>query len=92
MTELPLAAAIAVGLAAGSAIGAAFCTTLYWNGCLFARGRWLAALAMQLLRFALVALLLVALAHAGAITLIASCAGMFIARTWWVRRLLRTLV
>ena len=91
MTNLPLAPAIAVGLGAGLGIGIALSMTLYWNGCLFARGHVLAALATQLLRLALATLALVMLAHVGAITLIASCAGIFVARTWSVRRVLGTL-
>jgi hypothetical protein len=46
---------------------------------------------MQLLRFALAAVTLVALAHGGATLLIAAFAGILIARTWLVRRVLRTL-
>ncbi|MGN6666591.1 MAG: N-ATPase subunit AtpR [Trinickia sp.] len=91
MTNLPLATQIVIALAAGFSIGAALYATLYWNGCLFARGHWLAALPMQLLRFALAAVTLVALAHGGATLLIAAFAGILIARTWLVRRVLRTL-
>ncbi|RDU99385.1 ATP synthase subunit I [Trinickia dinghuensis] len=90
MTNLPLAA-ILIGLGAGLGIGSALSATLYWNGCLFARGHVLAALAAQLLRLALAALMLVVLARIGATTLLASCAGIVVARTWSIRRVLGTL-
>jgi F1F0 ATPase subunit 2 len=80
-----IVAQLAVGVAIGLLAGAWHFVSLRWNGPLYAQGRAVAALAVQLGRFALTAALLLMLAHAGALALLAGMAGILLARTVAVR-------
>lgn len=68
------------GLAAGSGAGAAHFAALQWNARLFASGRIGVALGAQAVRCGLSALLLFALARAGAPAMLAGMAGLLLAR------------
>lgn len=72
--------ACAAGLAAGIATGAAHFAALRWNTRLFAAGRIGFALGAQAVRCVLSALLLFALARAGAPAVLAGMAGLLLAR------------
>jgi F1F0 ATPase subunit 2 len=72
--------AIAIGLAAGFAAGAAHFVALRWNIWLFGSGRFGFALWMQATRCLLTALLLFALARAGWPALLAGMTGLLFAR------------
>lgn len=72
--------ALAAGLAAGLAVGAAHFAALRWNARLFASGRVALALGAQALRCVLTAVLLYALARAGAPALLAGMTGLLFAR------------
>ncbi|MEO6972591.1 MAG: ATP synthase subunit I [Rhodoferax sp.] len=92
MTLLPshaftLATPMVAGLAAGFAIGLAHFATLARNLRLFAAGRVAAAFALQLVRMAVTVACFVALAVLlGAGAVLASLAGLLLARTWLLRR------
>lgn len=72
--------ALATGLVAGIAAGAAHFAALRWNTRLFASGRLGFALVAQAARCALTALLLFALARVGAAALLAGMTGLLFAR------------
>jgi F1F0 ATPase subunit 2 len=86
ISPLPLTAQLATGLALGTLAGTWHFMSLRWNWPLFAEGRALAALGLQLARFALTGALLFLLAHVGALALLAGMAGVLLARAIAVRR------
>lgn len=77
---------LALGLAIGTLAGAWHFMSLRWNWPLFAAGKAMAALALQLARFALTGALLLMLAHDGALALLAGMMGFLLARAVAVRR------
>ncbi|HEY0180984.1 MAG TPA: ATP synthase subunit I [Dokdonella sp.] len=84
---LPLAAALALGLAGGICVGLVHFGLLARNVALFAAGRAAAAFALQLARIAATAAALVLLARAGgAAALVAALAGLLAARAFVLRR------
>lgn len=85
-SPLPLIAQLAMGLALGTLAGAWHFMSLRWNWPLFAEGRAVAALALQLARFALTGALLLMLAHVGALALLAGMAGILLVRAIVMRR------
>ncbi|HYS64311.1 MAG TPA: ATP synthase subunit I [Paraburkholderia sp.] len=82
----PLAAQFALGLAVGTLAGAWHFVSLRWNEPLFASGKAMTALVLQLARFALTGALLLMLAHVGALALLAGMTGILLARTVAMRR------
>lgn len=81
-----LAAQFVLGLAAGLVAGAWHFISLRWNWPLFARGKTIAALALQIGRIALTCALLLMLARVGALALLAGMAGVLLARRIALRR------
>lgn len=81
-----MATQLALGLAIGTLAGAWHFMSLRWNWPLFAAGKAMAALALQLARFALTSALLLMLAHAGAPALLAGMMGFLLARAVAVGR------
>ncbi|MFL9953651.1 ATP synthase subunit I [Paraburkholderia nemoris] len=81
-----VAAQLALGLSAGILAGAWHFLSLRWNWPLFASGKAMPALALQLARFALTGALFLMLAHVGAIGLLAGMMGFLFARGVTVRR------
>ncbi|RDJ99757.1 ATP synthase subunit I [Paraburkholderia lacunae] len=77
---------LTLGLAIGTVAGAWHFMSLRWNCPLFAAGKAMAALALQLARFALTSALLLMLAHDGALALLAGMMGFLLARAVAVRR------
>ncbi len=89
MTEFSLPAAalqIGAGALAGGLAGALYFTALWWNVSLFEHGATPRALALLLLRFALLALVLIALAKLGALALLSGAAALLLARRLVIRR------
>jgi F1F0 ATPase subunit 2 len=92
MTALPLAPndlALAVGcFTAGTIIGAAHFLSLRWNVRMLTAGRsWLPVVALQLGRFAIMAVVLALITRTfGALPLLATALGILAARTVIVRR------
>ncbi|CAE6701113.1 ATP synthase subunit I [Paraburkholderia nemoris] len=82
----PIAAQLALGLSVGILAGAWHFLSLRWNWPLFASGKAMPALALQLARFALTGALFLMLAHVGAIGLLAGMMGFLFARGVTVRR------
>jgi F1F0 ATPase subunit 2 len=82
----PLAAAL-IGLAGGVLLGLAHFGSLWWNAKAYLSGGVGAALAIQLLRFAVLALVLAGLAKLGALPLLTGALGLLIARGLLLRRL-----
>lgn len=78
---------IAAGLAGGFAVGTLHFLGLRSTARLFAVGRPRLALALQLSRLALVAVVLIALAQRGAPALIAALAGLLAARSLVLARI-----
>jgi F1F0 ATPase subunit 2 len=76
-------AACAIG---GVLLAIAYVATLARNVELFAAGRPGAAVAMQLVRFTIVAAALLAMAHLGVAPLLAAVGGFVLARTVCLRR------
>ncbi|CAE6689693.1 ATP synthase subunit I [Paraburkholderia nemoris] len=81
-----IAAQLALGLSVGILAGAWHFLSLRWNWPLFASGKAMPALALQLARFALTGALFLMLAHVGAIGLLAGMMGFLFARGVTVRR------
>ncbi|CAE6761814.1 ATP synthase subunit I [Paraburkholderia domus] len=81
-----MATQLALGLAIGTLAGAWHFVSLSWNWPLFAAGKAMAALALQLARFALTGALLLMLAHPGALALLAGMTGFLLARGIAIRR------
>lgn len=81
-----IAAQLALGLSVGILTGAWHFLSLRWNWPLFASGKAMPALALQLARFALTGALFLMLAHVGAIGLLAGMMGFLFARGVTVRR------
>lgn len=73
-------------LAGGTAAGAVFFVLLRVTVDLYGSRRWPLGIAMHLARWALLASVLVAAAHAGATPLMMAGGGALIARGWVVRR------
>lgn len=83
----PLAGA-ALGFGVGLVAGAAYFASLWWNTRLYlSGGRALLAIALQVLRFALLLAAMALLSLFGAWPLLAGAAGLLVARTVVVRRL-----
>lgn len=82
----PVAGAV-FGLLVGALLGVVHFGSLWWNTRLYTTGGAVAALAIQLGRFAVLALVLAGLALLGALPLLAGAAGLMIARQLVVRRL-----
>ncbi|CAN0620721.1 conserved membrane protein of unknown function [Burkholderia multivorans] len=88
MTLTPLlspALRVAAGLVAGGAAGAAYFAALLANTRWYARGAIGAAVAVQLLRFAVLGAVLYGLARLGALALLGGLAGIVAARHAVVR-------
>ncbi len=85
LQALPLAARIALGLAAGALGGALFFGSLRHVVSFCLHGNWQRLALWQLLRFALLGLLLYALARIGAATLLSAAVAMVAARQWLLR-------
>ncbi|MCX4157648.1 MULTISPECIES: ATP synthase subunit I [Paraburkholderia] len=81
-----IAAQLALGLSVGILAGAWHFLSLRWNWPLFASGKAMPALALQLARFALTGALFLMLADVGAIGLLAGMMGFLLARGVAVRR------
>ncbi|MFP3561120.1 ATP synthase subunit I, partial [Paraburkholderia sp. SIMBA_049] len=81
-----MAAQLALGLAIGTLAGAWHFMALRWNWPLFAAGKAIPTLALQLARFALTGALLLMLAHSSALALLAGMIGFLLARAVAVRR------
>lgn len=81
-----IAAQLATGLAVGILAGAWHFLSLRWNWPLFASGKAMPALALQLARFALTGALFLMLARVGAPGLLAGMMGFLLARAVAVRR------
>ena len=88
--HLPPVAGAAVGLVAGGLLGLVHFSTLWLNTKLYTRGGVAAALALQLARFAVLALVFYGLARLGALPLISGALALVAARALVVRRLGRT--
>jgi F1F0 ATPase subunit 2 len=87
LTNLPLPALAAVGLAAGLVLGAVHFLSLHRVTRIYtAGGAVLTALALQLARFGLLVAGLAALAQLGAVPLLAGALGILAARAWVLRR------
>lgn len=84
---LALARAALLGFMVGTLLGAAHFSSLWWNVRLFAKGGAARAFGVQLLRFGLLIIVLVALARTGATALLAGMLGAGAARSLIVRRL-----
>jgi len=80
------APAVALGLFVGGFAGLVHFTQLRHTVRLLSRGRTGLALATQLLRIALSAVLLAALVGCGLVALAAGFAGFLMARTWALKR------
>lgn len=76
-----------LGLAAGMLLGLVHFGSLWWNARLYASGGVASALGLQLLRFALLLVVLGGLAWLGAPALLAGALGLFLARGVMVRLL-----
>lgn len=81
-----MATQLALGIAIGTLTGAWHFMSLRWNWPLFAAGKAMAALALQLARFVLTSTLLLMLAHDGALALLAGMMGFLLVRAVAVRR------
>jgi len=80
-------AAAGLGLAVGLAAGAAYFASLWWNTQLYlAGGRVLLALALQILRLAVLLMALAGLAVFGALALLMGAVGVLLARALVLRR------
>jgi F1F0 ATPase subunit 2 len=77
---------VAASALAGVALGVAYLATLERNVQVFGAGRVFAAVALQLVRFAVVAAAFSAIAFLGVTPLIASLGGFVAARAWVLRR------
>lgn len=75
------------GLAAGTALGLAHFASLAWNTRLYVTGGAARALAVQLLRLAVLAAAFAGLARLGALPLLAGALGLLLARQLVLRRL-----
>ena len=77
---------LGAALVAGVAIGSAYFLALRWSVQLFVGGPVLLSVALQALRFALLAVIFVAITRgAGAAALLAATAGLLVARTMALR-------
>ena len=81
-----IATQLALGLAVGILAGAWHFLSLRWNWPLFASGKAMPAMALQLARFALTGALFLMLAHVGALGLLAGMMGFLLVRAVAVRR------
>jgi len=72
--------------AAGAALGAAHCGSLWWSVVLMREGRTGLGVAVQALRFAMLAVALALIARVGAASLLAAALGVIAARTLLIRR------
>jgi len=81
---------ITAGLVAGALIGIFHFLTLRWNSQLFVSGHWLLPpLGIQLIRFALIAFALTVVAKIfGAVLLLVTAAGILVARTAIIHRIM----
>jgi F1F0 ATPase subunit 2 len=79
--------AMLVGLAAGTVVGAVHFGSLWWNTRLYASGGVVLAFSVQLFRFALLTIILIALAAIGAAALLAGAFAVLATRGALVRRL-----
>jgi len=84
---VPPAAGVAIGLVLGFGLGLVHFTTLKHVAALYTSGAkvW-RVLGLQLLRFALLALVLIVVAQLGALPLLAAAAGILVARQIVIRR------
>lgn len=95
MTEMVLAEvsegwvlAAMLGIAAGAAAGLGHFGSLWWNTRLYASGgSALAALLLQIARFAVLLAVFAVLARVGAVPLLAGALGLLLARSVLIRRL-----
>jgi F1F0 ATPase subunit 2 len=82
-----LAVDLPAGLAVGTLLGLVHFGSLWWNVRLLTTGSAVCALAVQLLRFAILAGVLFGLAMLGAAALLAGTLGLLLARALLLRRL-----
>ena len=85
MTSVTLIIALLCG-ALGAALAAAYCAALWWNVSIYLGDASWRALPLHLVRIAAVVLIFTFCARQGAMPLLASFAGFFIARTLIVNR------
>lgn len=78
---------ILLGLVAGAGLGLAHFASLHWVAQRYAGGGALAALAVQLARFAVLIAALLGLAKVGAAALLSGAVGLLVARFFVVRRM-----
>jgi F1F0 ATPase subunit 2 len=79
-------AALVAALAAGAALGAAHLGSLWWSVVLMRDGRTGLGVAVQSLRFVVLAAALVLIARLGAMAFVAAVAGVLAARALLMRR------
>jgi len=88
VTQAGPAGGAAFGFAAGALLGLIHFGTLWWNTKAYtAGGNPFRALAIQLLRFALLVAVFVGLARLGALPLLAGALGLLVSRSFLIRRL-----
>lgn len=78
--HLPLLAQLAIGLAAGAALGFVHFLTLGWNASFYLQNRHGTALLIQVARFVVLFAVLFGLAKAGALALLSALVAILIAR------------
>ena len=79
-------AALAIGLVAGVALGAAHLASLWWSVVLMRDGRPILGFVAQVLRFCVLALALAFIARHGAAPLLAAAFGVLASRALLLRR------
>ncbi len=87
LADLSPVAAVALGLVVGGLLGLAHFSTLWLNTKLYARGGVGMALALQLVRFAVLVVVFYGLARLGALPLLSGALALIGARALVVRRL-----